>query len=101
MHTWTVCSQTDERNQYTVQNLKEECSETNCTPSCTAKECVYLCRHIFQCTCYDYKNGHLCKHVHAVKALHTPQEAVEIDDITQPLITMTTKPPMEEKPTGE
>lgn len=101
MNTWTVCSQTDERDQYTVQRLKAECLQTNCTPSCSAKECVYLCRHILQCTCYDYKNGHLCKHVHAVKALCTPQEELEMDDIAPPPITMTTKPPMEEKLPGE
>ena len=27
---------------------------------------VDFCRHMYSCECYDYANGHICKHVHAV-----------------------------------
>ena len=38
----------------------------NCIPHCQEQTCVYLCRHMLKCTCVDYVQGHLCKHVHKV-----------------------------------
>ena len=41
-------------------------------PTCTKVECQFLCRHMYKCDplCYDFQNGHLCKHVHCVHARH-------------------------------
>ena len=41
-------------------------------PTCTREECSFLCRHMYKCDpiCYDFQNGHLCKDVHCVHALH-------------------------------
>lgn len=57
---------------YTIQLLKEgsEC----CTDShsvCTQAECCRLCYHMYSCAeqCYDYTNGHICKHIHRVHSI--------------------------------
>lgn len=55
----------DEKTLYKV-HVKEIISTYPCTPSCSKSECQYLCRHKVECTCPDYKRGHLCKHSHAV-----------------------------------
>ena len=36
----------------------------SCAPSSSATVCVGI--HMYSCECYDYANGPLCKHVHAV-----------------------------------
>jgi hypothetical protein len=38
---------------------------------CRAPECHFLCLHMYKCdsTCYDFNNGHLCKHIHRVHSL--------------------------------
>ena len=64
--------------RYTV----ELASSTNCStctpgdplhPTCIREECRFLCRHMYKCDplCYDFQNGHLCKHVHCVHSQHT------------------------------
>ena len=30
---------------------------------------VYLCCHMLKCTCIDYVQGHLCKHMHKVRTM--------------------------------
>ena len=39
---------------------------------CVALECGNLCYHQYRCdpSCYDYANGHICKHLHRVHSLH-------------------------------
>ena len=34
-------------------------------------ECKKLCYHMYECDqlCYDYTNGHLCKHIHRVDSI--------------------------------
>lgn len=50
--------------------LANMCSERpNCVPQCSQAECEYLCRHMLKCTCMDYNQGHLCKHVHKVSLI--------------------------------
>ena len=71
---------------YRVEQLTEWCS--TCTPgdplqpTCTKEECQFLCRHMYQCDplCYDFQNGHLCKHVHHVHALRTITHPHTLDD---------------------
>lgn len=38
---------------------------------CTQEECKFLCVHMYMCDplCYDFNNGHLCKHIHCVHSL--------------------------------
>ena len=36
---------------------------------CMMEECEYLCYHMYKCQCYDFKNGHLCKHIHRVHSM--------------------------------
>jgi len=65
--------------KYTVERV----SSANCStctpgdplqPTCTREECRFLCRHMYKCDplCYDFQNGHLCKHVHCVHVLNIP-----------------------------
>ena len=61
---------------YTVMLLHTTCQE--CSPlspqvdeACTASECHFLCPHMYKCSrqCYDFNNGHICKHIHRVHSL--------------------------------
>lgn len=40
----------------------------DCVPQCTEPGCVYLCRHMVDCSCPDFLQGHLCKHAHKIKS---------------------------------
>ena len=70
--TWHVPSSSGIKpNGYLVTKLKEECCDCAGQPTlalCTRKECVFLCWHMYACdqACYDYHNGHVCKHIHRV-----------------------------------
>lgn len=77
---WMVESKSGKK--YTVELI----SFANCSicipgdplqPTCTREECRFLCRHMYKCDtlCYDFQNGHLCKHVHCVHALNTVTNA--------------------------
>ena len=61
---------------YTVIYQHTTCPE--CSPqsqhdsvTCTAPECQFLCPHMYTCDkkCYDFNNGHICKHIHKVHSL--------------------------------
>ena len=57
---------------YTVHVLARNClQQPQCIPHCDEPECGYLCRHMVQCTCIDYVQGHLCKHAHKVNNIPT------------------------------
>ena len=57
----------DRDKVYSVYILSDSCSQKpNCIPQCHEHTCSYLCRHMMKCTCIDYVQGHLCKHVHKV-----------------------------------
>ena len=71
----------DYKTSYSVNILLSECpNQPNCMPQCTEDDCLYLCRHMIACTCYDYQHGHLCKHVHKVKSLQVKHQDIEIID---------------------
>ena len=88
--TWHVSSLSGIKpDGYLVTKLKEECSDCagqpTCTP-CTKRECVFLCWHMYACdqACYDYHNGHICKHIHRVHSLIVHlQGKGQITDITE------------------
>ena len=44
------------------------CSKESTHMTCTQEECKQLCYHMYIC-CYDYTNGHLCKHIHRVHSI--------------------------------
>ena len=47
-----------------MKRLKESC---DCDDPIMC-ECRELCYHMYACDefCYDYTNGHMCKHIHSV-----------------------------------
>lgn len=49
---------------YTLTLLRWQCTSQSCHNKCT--ECAGLCRHMFECSCYDYSNGHICKQLHGL-----------------------------------
>ncbi len=68
--------------------VKRSCSvacESCSGPLCVSSECGKLCVHMYECddSCYDYNNGHICKHIHRVQSLVLAQSgntAVESSD---------------------
>ena len=50
---------------------------------------VFLCRHMYTCDdrCYDYGNGHICKHIHCVHSLQQYYDTSEAapDHYSMPL----------------
>ena len=65
---WSVNSQSTSSNtaSYIVTACQVSCRRRPCVRACTQPACVFVCRHMYSCTCKDYEFGHLCKHVHAV-----------------------------------
>ena len=62
--------------------------------ACTAPECQFLCHHMYKCDsqCYDFNNGHICKHIHRVHSLSlfcdktgSSNEPQQMSQLTQPL----------------
>ena len=39
---------------------------------CSATECSFLCLHMYECDsrCFDYANGHICKHIRVHSLTH-------------------------------
>ncbi|XP_065916328.1 uncharacterized protein [Dysidea avara] len=61
---------TSREKEYTIHVYAEQCAlGSKCVPHCIAPECSHLCRCIMECSCIDYKCGHICKHTHKVRAL--------------------------------
>ena len=64
---------------YSVKQIMESC--TNCTQEimCTETDCKQLCYHMYTCDeyCYDYTNGHLCKHIHRAHSLRLKTQECE------------------------
>ena len=74
---WIVPS-TSESYQagYTIMETTPPLCEWKCTgvQVCMMEECKYLCYHMYKCQCYDFKNGHLCKHIHRVHSMKKHDE---------------------------
>ena len=51
-----------------VKRLSTDACQKCNGPLCTKSECLKLCLHMYSCdkACYDYNNGHICKHIHRV-----------------------------------
>ena len=46
---------------------------------CSQAECKYLCYHMYSCDhqCYDYSNGHICKHIHRAHSIWLQSNDIE------------------------
>lgn len=72
---WCVKSVSGQLSQsygYQVVKKMSECLEcTSQSVHCSAVECKFLCVHMYECDsrCFDYTNGHICKHIHRVHSL--------------------------------
>ena len=65
-NTFKVVSTADEHD-YTIHIYADHCSMGDkCVLHCLAPECYHLCQCIMECSCLDYKCGHICKHIHNV-----------------------------------
>ena len=53
-----------------VVTKRDACDKCNDFKVCRKTECSFLCPHMYTCSCYDYNNGHVCKHIHRVHYLH-------------------------------
>ena len=65
---------------YLVQikdSMCSDCTDETAPTMCIEDECKKLCYHMYTCDdyCYDYTNGHLCKHIHRVHSLRMKSEA--------------------------
>ena len=60
---WHISSDTDSSSCYTMVKLSQSCTALVCT-LCTEEEFQKLCQHMYKCFCFDYSNGHICKHLH-------------------------------------
>ena len=73
---WHLSSQSNE-NGYTVTKKMENCSRCEDQVTvCTNPECVFLCWHMYTCDtmCYEYNNGHVCKHIHRVHSVNVQKQ---------------------------
>ncbi|XP_065902011.1 uncharacterized protein [Dysidea avara] len=67
---------------YNVHILSNSCAQQpNCVPHCQDPTCLYLCCYMMKCTCIDYTQGHLCKHVHKVNTLLKHSSTAVDDDM--------------------
>ena len=65
-----IVKASDGTSTYDVTLCTTQCpAQSTCVPQCTTSECMYLCRHLITCTCWDYQEGHLCKHCHKVRSI--------------------------------
>lgn len=65
---------------YLVKLKDEVCAAcSNDELLCTAAECCRLCYHMYSCDnqCYDFTNGHICKHIHRVHSLRLQERPSE------------------------
>lgn len=68
-----------------------ECSSTSTQVLCEESECHHLCYHMYHCDhqCYDYSNGHICKHIHRVHSMRLSSQADDSD--STPVIELTSE----------
>ena len=74
---WVVPTTSDSYQAvYTITETTPPLCEWKCTgvKVCRMEECEYLCYHMYKCQCYDFKNGHLCKHIHCVHSMKKDDE---------------------------
>jgi len=77
---WTVKSTSGfVTDGYRITKLCDTCTECTGGQGCLNPECGFLCCHMYTCDerCYDYGNGHICKHIHQVHSLQQRYDSSE------------------------
>ena len=75
---------------YVVSKIASDCTRCRALLSsssstqqviCTLEDCKFLCIHMYACDalCYDFNNGHLCKHIYRVHSLAGPANISQED----------------------
>ena len=64
---------------YFVTRAKDICVDCTGASVCQSKDCSFLCHHMYNCTCYDFLNGHVCKHIHRVHSLHLTSHTIQLE----------------------
>ena len=62
---------------YFITRVKDICVECTGASVCQSKDCSFLCHHMYTCTCYDFLNGHVCKHIHRLHSLHLTSHTIQ------------------------
>ena len=53
---------------FDIKKLVGTCSEIYCFNKCKILPCHNICKQLFSCSCQDYRNGNICKHIHKIHA---------------------------------
>ena len=65
----TAFSLESSTQSYAIEMIVDKCSHVHCYTKCKTLPCINLCSHMYTCTCDDYHNGHICKHIHKIHSL--------------------------------
>ena len=65
----TAFSLESSTQNYAIEMIVDKCSHVHCYTKCKTLPCINLCSHMYTCTCDDYHNGHICKHIHKIHSL--------------------------------
>ncbi|XP_062514130.1 uncharacterized protein LOC134189772 isoform X2 [Corticium candelabrum] len=78
---WRVKSQSIPGNICTIKKLRQACPQSHCTSfNCPVCGC---CRDMYECSCFDFATGHLCKHIHKVSAISTSHSTDPDEDTAE------------------
>ncbi|XP_062509252.1 uncharacterized protein LOC134185476 [Corticium candelabrum] len=79
---WRVKSQSIPGNIYTInKKLRQACPQSHCTSfNCPVCGC---CRDMYECSCFDFATGNLCKHIHKVCAISTSHSTDPDEDTAE------------------
>ncbi|XP_062604065.1 uncharacterized protein LOC134265856, partial [Saccostrea cucullata] len=64
---------------YIIEAILSDCSQEHCYTKCKNLPCINLCYHMYKCSCADYHNGHICKHIHKIHSLSRSRVTQEDD----------------------
>ena len=73
---WNICVllvQRDLADQIYYLIILSNILDATCLLKCSEPACLNLCRRTYSCECYDYANGYICKHLHALHMLNNQQ----------------------------
>lgn len=74
-----IFSLDSETDNYIIEAMLDDCSQEHCYSKCKNLPCINLCYHMYQCSCSDYHNGHICKHIHKIHSLSSVSDTTVRD----------------------
>ncbi|XP_065925822.1 uncharacterized protein [Magallana gigas] len=77
--TSSIFSLDSETDNYIIEAMLDDCSQEHCYSKCKNLPCINLCYHMYQCSCSDYHNGHICKHIHKIHSLSSVSDTIVRD----------------------